>query len=98
MAEPEEIVARVRQILTDRPAADEFRADRPAATAWRDRRVIVTAGPTHEALDPVRYLANRSTGAFGFALAAAAVSAGARVVLISGPTVELPPRGRWPPG
>ena len=53
------------------------------------KHVLVTAGPTHEAIDPVRYLANRSSGKQGFAIAAAAAAAGARVTLVSGP-VHLP--------
>lgn len=56
-------------------------------------RVLVTAGPTREALDPVRYISNRSSGKMGYAIAAAAVKAGHEVRLISGP-VALPP----PPG
>ncbi len=55
------------------------------------RTVLVTAGPTHERLDPVRFLSNRSTGRMGYALAAAARSRGARVILISGPTSLHPP-------
>jgi phosphopantothenoylcysteine decarboxylase / phosphopantothenate---cysteine ligase len=57
------------------------------------RRVLVTAGPTHEPLDPVRYLGNRSTGRMGFALAAAAAARGASVTLVSGPTALAPPPG-----
>jgi phosphopantothenoylcysteine decarboxylase/phosphopantothenate--cysteine ligase len=57
------------------------------------RHVLVTAGPTHEPVDPVRYVANRSSGKQGFAIAAAAAEAGARVTLVSGP-VHLP----TPPG
>ena len=57
------------------------------------RHIMVTAGPTHEAIDPVRYIANRSSGQQGFAIAAAAAAAGARVTLVSGP-VALPD----PPG
>jgi phosphopantothenoylcysteine decarboxylase/phosphopantothenate--cysteine ligase len=53
------------------------------------KHVLVTAGPTHEAIDPVRYLANRSSGKQGFAIAAAAAAAGARVTLVAGP-VHLP--------
>jgi len=54
--------------------------------------VIVTAGPTHEPIDPVRYLANRSSGKQGFAIAAALAARGARVTLIAGPvTLETPP-------
>lgn len=57
------------------------------------RRILVTAGPTHEPIDPVRYIANRSSGKQGFAIAAAAANAGAEVLLIAGP-VPLP----TPPG
>jgi phosphopantothenoylcysteine decarboxylase/phosphopantothenate--cysteine ligase len=53
------------------------------------KRVLVTAGPTHEAIDPVRYIANRSSGRQGFAIAAAAADLGAEVILIAGP-VHLP--------
>ncbi|MBI5380113.1 MAG: bifunctional phosphopantothenoylcysteine decarboxylase/phosphopantothenate--cysteine ligase CoaBC [Nitrospirae bacterium] len=56
-------------------------------------RVLVTAGPTREFLDPVRYLSNRSSGRMGFALAEAARERGAQVVLISGPTTLTPPAG-----
>ena len=54
--------------------------------------ILVTAGPTHEPIDPVRYLANRSSGKQGFAIAAALAKLGARVTLIAGPvTLETPP-------
>ncbi len=54
--------------------------------------IIVTAGPTHEPIDPVRYLANRSSGKQGFAIAAALATRGARVTLIAGPvTLDTPP-------
>jgi phosphopantothenoylcysteine decarboxylase / phosphopantothenate---cysteine ligase len=54
--------------------------------------IIVTAGPTHEPIDPVRYIANRSSGKQGFAIAAALADKGARVTLIAGPvTLETPP-------
>ena len=55
--------------------------------------VLVTAGPTQEPLDPVRYISNRSSGKMGYALAKAAAARGARVVLISGPVHLAPPRG-----
>lgn len=55
--------------------------------------VLITAGPTQEPLDPVRYLSNRSSGKMGYALAVAAVARGADVVLISGPVQLAPPRG-----
>ena len=57
------------------------------------KKVVVTAGPTREALDPVRYISNHSSGKMGYALAAAALEAGAEVFLISGPvTLDAPPR------
>jgi phosphopantothenoylcysteine decarboxylase/phosphopantothenate--cysteine ligase len=57
------------------------------------RHVLITAGPTHEPIDPVRYIANRSSGKQGFALAAAAAKAGARVTLVSGPVTLPTPAG-----
>jgi phosphopantothenoylcysteine decarboxylase / phosphopantothenate---cysteine ligase len=67
--------------------------DEPQHRPLFGKHVLVTAGPTHEAIDPVRYIANRSSGKQGFAIAAAAARAGARVTLVSGP-VHLP----TPPG
>ena len=55
------------------------------------RRILVTAGPTHEALDPVRYLTNHSTGKMGYAIARAAMLRGAEVTLVTGPTDVTPP-------
>ncbi|WGR99361.1 bifunctional phosphopantothenoylcysteine decarboxylase/phosphopantothenate--cysteine ligase CoaBC [Bradyrhizobium sp. ISRA443] len=78
MAEPTEIAAAADHML--RP---------PQPRPLAGKRVLITAGPTHEAIDPVRYIANRSSGKQGFAIAAAARAAGADVVLVSGP-VELP--------
>jgi phosphopantothenoylcysteine decarboxylase/phosphopantothenate--cysteine ligase len=78
MAEPEEIAARVAQLL--------------APPSLAGRRVLVTSGPTHEPIDPVRVIANRSSGKQGFAIAAAAAQAGARVTLVAGP-VSLPTPG-----
>ncbi len=60
---------------------------------YRGRRVLVTAGPTQEALDPVRFLSNRSSGKMGWAVAEAARERGADVVLVAGPTVLPPPAG-----
>ena len=80
VAEPHEIVAAAESILR-----------RGAALAGK--RIIVTSGPTHEPIDPVRYIANRSSGKQGHAIATAAAAAGAEVVLVSGP-VNLPD----PPG
>src|SRR5207237_7761684 len=82
MAEPLEIVAAVE---------DLFRAAE-VAKPLKGKRVVVTSGPTHEPIDPVRYLANRSSGKQGHAIARAAAEAGAEVTLISGPvTVPDPP-------
>ena len=77
LAEPAEIVAAAGEVLSP-------------SGPLRGRTVIVTAGPTREALDPVRFLGNRSSGRMGYAMAGAARNRGARVVLVSGPT-ELPP-------
>ena len=57
------------------------------------RKVLVTAGPTREAIDPVRYISNHSSGKMGYALAAAAAVRGADVVLVTGPTALMPPPG-----
>jgi phosphopantothenoylcysteine decarboxylase/phosphopantothenate--cysteine ligase len=79
MAEPEQIFSALRAKLA-----------RTGAPALAGRKVVITAGPTHEPIDPVRYIANRSSGRQGYALAEAARDAGADVVLVSGP-VSLPP-------
>lgn len=63
---------------------------RPAG-ALAGKTVVITAGPTREALDPVRYLSNHSSGKMGYALAHAAVAAGAQVILVTGPTALAPP-------
>ena len=80
LAELEEIVAAIE-------GAARKRHDLEGET------VLITAGPTQEPLDPVRYLTNRSSGKMGYALAEAAVARGAKVVLISGPVHLAPPRG-----
>lgn len=61
--------------------------------ALRIKKILITAGPTREMLDPVRFLSNLSTGEMGYALAKAAVSEGYQVTLVSGPTNLLPPKG-----
>ncbi|POF64022.1 phosphopantothenoylcysteine synthase [Novacetimonas maltaceti] len=66
---------------------------RPAARPLHGLRALVTAGPTHEPIDPVRYLANRSSGRQGYAIANALARAGATVTLVSGPTTLPPPPG-----
>jgi len=64
-----------------------------ASTALAGRSILVTAGPTHEPIDPVRFIANRSSGRMGFAIAAAAREAGASVTLVAGPSALATPRG-----
>jgi phosphopantothenoylcysteine decarboxylase/phosphopantothenate--cysteine ligase len=80
LASQEQIVAAVRETL-------HFRRDLEGQT------VLVTAGPTYEDLDPVRYLTNRSSGKMGYAVAEAAARRGARVILVSGPTSLESPAG-----
>jgi phosphopantothenoylcysteine decarboxylase / phosphopantothenate---cysteine ligase len=65
----------------------------PLARPLSGQRILVTAGPTHEAIDPVRYIANRSSGRQGFAIAAAAAALGADVTLIAGPVHLATPPG-----
>jgi phosphopantothenoylcysteine decarboxylase/phosphopantothenate--cysteine ligase len=60
---------------------------------WRGQRVLVSAGPTQEAIDPVRFISNRSSGKMGYAIAEAACNRGADVVLVTGPTALTPPPG-----
>ena len=79
LAEPETIVEAANGLLR--------------GGAWAGRSILVTAGPTCEDLDPVRYLGNRSTGRMGYAVAAEAAARGARVLLVSGPTTLDPPAG-----
>ncbi|MCA1490999.1 bifunctional phosphopantothenoylcysteine decarboxylase/phosphopantothenate--cysteine ligase CoaBC [Sinorhizobium alkalisoli] len=81
MAEPLEIVAAIERLLV--------REERPLA----GRKAIVTSGPTHEPIDPVRYIANRSSGKQGHAIAAALARLGAEVTLVSGPVTIPNPVG-----
>ncbi len=60
---------------------------------WTGRRLLISAGPTQEAIDPVRFISNRSSGKMGYALAEAAQKRGAEVLLVSGPTALQPPSG-----
>ncbi len=73
MAEPADIVAALAGLL------------QPAAGPLAGCRVLVSAGPTREPIDPVRFISNRSSGKMGFAVAQAAAEAGAHVILIAGP-------------
>jgi phosphopantothenoylcysteine synthetase/decarboxylase len=65
----------------------------PRQVRLAGKHILVTAGPTHEPIDPVRVIANRSSGRQGFAIAAAAAEAGARVTLIAGPVALASPAG-----
>ncbi len=80
LADPEKIVEYVEHVL--------LRSD-----ALKNKKVVITAGPTVEAIDPVRYLTNRSSGKMGYAIARQAYRMGAEVTLISGPTVLNTPHG-----
>lgn len=80
LAEPDEIVRRGLELLKEK-------------VSLAGRTVLVTAGPTREYLDPVRYLSNRSSGKMGYEVAREALLRGARVILVSGPTHEIPPAG-----
>ncbi len=80
LPEPEVIVARAAALLG-------------AGGDLAGRKVLVTAGPTREAIDPVRYISNHSSGKMGYAIAAAARARGADVVLVTGPTALTPPPG-----
>ena len=79
MAEPLHIVAFLDSYLAER-------------APLKNKKVLITAGPTHEPIDPVRFIGNRSTGKMGYAIAEAAASLGAQVTLISGPVSLSPPR------
>jgi len=79
LAEPPVILAAIEAVLNDGPL--------------KGRHAIVTSGPTHEPIDPVRYIANRSSGKQGHAIAAALAGLGARVTLVSGPVSIAPPHG-----
>src|SRR5262245_39794577 len=80
MAEPAEILAAIESMLT-------------TDGALKGRRAIVTSGPTHEPIDPVRYIGNRSSGRQGHAIAAALARHGAATILVTGPTAEPDPPG-----
>ena len=92
MAEPAEILGAIEQALAgeEPQRAIGFLGRLPGgAKPLAGQHVLITSGPTHEPIDPVRYIANRSSGKQGHAIAAAAAAAGARVTLVSGP-VNLP--------
>ena len=83
MAEPLEIVAKIAELVS--PAK--------VSLPLKGRRAVLTSGPTHEPIDPVRYIANRSSGKQGHAIAEALAKAGAEVILVSGPVTIPDPTG-----
>ena len=91
MAEPGEVFESIQQALSGMSGFVE-NAD-PSIAGLSGRKFVVTAGPTHEPIDPVRYIANRSSGKQGYAIAKAAFAAGAEVTLISGPVALAAPKG-----
>jgi phosphopantothenoylcysteine decarboxylase / phosphopantothenate---cysteine ligase len=97
MAEVPELVARIEEMLgaSDKSGFGFITAGAPRAqkALLAGRHVLVTSGPTHEPIDPVRYIANRSSGKQGHAIAEAAYKLGARVTLISGPVQIADPEG-----
>ncbi|WP_395666637.1 bifunctional phosphopantothenoylcysteine decarboxylase/phosphopantothenate--cysteine ligase CoaBC [Methylocella sp.] len=95
MAEPEAIADAVAAALKGdtRLPLDPVSPPPAGAGALGGRRVVVTSGPTHEPIDPVRFIANRSSGRQGHAVAAAARAAGATVTLVSGPVTLPDPEG-----
>ncbi|HEU0017127.1 MAG TPA: bifunctional phosphopantothenoylcysteine decarboxylase/phosphopantothenate--cysteine ligase CoaBC, partial [Methyloceanibacter sp.] len=96
MEEPGEIVDAIASLLgTSTPVASPRLAAVKGQTSdlLAGRRVLITSGPTHEPIDPVRYIANRSSGKQGHALARAAAALGAEVILVSGPVTLPDPQG-----
>ena len=90
MAEPEAILAAIERFFGEKPAATPRRA---RGTPLHGRKVLITSGPTQEPIDLVRYIANRSSGKQGHALARAAAALGADVTLVSGPVTLPDPEG-----
>jgi phosphopantothenoylcysteine decarboxylase/phosphopantothenate--cysteine ligase len=95
MAEPAEILAGIEALFAGGAVPLMGAA---ASRLLTGRRVLITAGPTHEPIDPVRYIANRSSGRQGYALAEAAVALGAETILVSGPVhLPIPPGAQMMP-
>ena len=90
MSEPAEIFARIESLLAGKPERQRGAVE-TGENDLAGRRLIITAGPTVEPLDPVRFISNHSSGKMGYAIAAAAANRGANVVLISGPVAIQPP-------
>ncbi len=93
MAEPPAIVEAIEQALAAKATLNSLLQGPPDSGPLGGRHVIVTSGPTYEPIDPVRFLGNRSSGRQGHAIAQAAVGAGARVTLVTGPVGLSDPAG-----
>ena len=93
MSEPVEIAARAAALLAEHGDTENQDDSGAMPQDLRDKKILLTAGPTHEPIDPVRYIANRSSGKQGYALAAALAARGAHVHLVSGPTALPDPAG-----
>lgn len=84
MMEPDQLVSATASLL---------RNNDPQAGPLHGKKVVITAGPTREALDPIRFISNHSSGKMGFALARAALAAGAQTIIIAGPVYQETPNG-----
>ncbi|MFV0279651.1 MAG: bifunctional phosphopantothenoylcysteine decarboxylase/phosphopantothenate--cysteine ligase CoaBC [Rhodoblastus sp.] len=93
MIEPLDIVARLEELVARGADAPTAITGAQARKPLAGRHAVVTAGPTREAIDPVRYISNKSSGKQGYAIAAALTAAGAETVLVSGPVDLAPPAG-----
>lgn len=94
LPEVSELVTAIEaRLAASTPAASSTKETHPHVGLLAGRHVLVTSGPTHEPIDPVRYIANRSSGKQGHAIAAAAAEAGARVTLVCGPVTIADPEG-----
>jgi phosphopantothenoylcysteine decarboxylase/phosphopantothenate--cysteine ligase len=95
MAEPQAILETIESLLAEPStrATTKGAPAKPLGSPLRGRRVLITSGPTQEPIDPVRYIANRSSGKQGHALARAAAALGAEVTLVSGPVALADPPG-----
>jgi len=95
LPEPAAIMEGIKRLLANPNPVDPLagQPDFAAPAPLGGKHILITAGPTHEPIDPVRYIANRSSGKQGFAIARAAAEAGARVTLIAGPVNLETPRG-----
>jgi phosphopantothenoylcysteine decarboxylase/phosphopantothenate--cysteine ligase len=98
MSEPEEIVSFVADYFAGRITAEQITSEpmnhgqiNNASNLFKGKKIMITAGPTREALDPVRYISNHSSGKMGYAIAEVAQKMGAEVTLVSGPVSISPP-------